>query len=56
MNKLLWEWLDLGERSRIYRFGEIKNNGGFIIGGLKPTQAQKLVISHNEAIRKMEDE
>lgn len=50
--ELLWEWLENGNHSRIYRFGEMEAGGGFIIGGLKPSQAIQLVEFHNCAIVK----
>lgn len=46
----LWEWLDLGDKSRIYPMGRI--GGGWIIGGLEPFQAKKLVEFHNRSIEK----
>ncbi len=51
--ELLWEWLENGNRSRIYQFGEMENGGGFIIGGLNPSQAKQLVEFHNHAIAEM---
>lgn len=57
-SKSLWEWLDTGKGERpcrIYRFGEIGNGGGFIIGGLVKSQAQQLVEHHNEAIERMRE-
>lgn len=51
---LTWEWLDLGANSRIYPFGQMDERGGFIIGGLNPSQAKVLVTRHNEAIAKVE--
>lgn len=49
----LWEWADIGDRSRIYVIGEISANGGFIIGGLKPSQAERIVEFHNEVVNKL---
>lgn len=51
---LLWEWVDLGDRSKIYTADKDSHHDGFIIGGLKPSQAKQLVCHHNESIRTLE--
>lgn len=51
---VLWEWVDLPQGARIYRFGEAGDGAGFIIGGLKPSQAKQIVEHHNLALREVE--